>query len=115
MAGQDNSSIWTQLNIRNNAREMQEAMKDLYAWEKEIAGKEKAAVSKKRGGQQATPAVRGRAAPVQPSSDPAMLQPAAKLATGACYTQQTRGVCATLTPMICSYIVTYTWRLIRSC
>jgi hypothetical protein len=79
---QDN--ILTQLNIRNNVREMQDSMKELYAWEKEMESKDKAVLRKKKAGQQdaASPAVRGRATAVAAPSDAALQDPAAALQAG---------------------------------
>ena len=83
MAGPPDS-ILTQLNIRNNVREMHDSMKDLASWEKDMRNKEAAAL-KKKGVSNArnAPAVRGKAPAVQPASDPQLQQPAAQLLPGA--------------------------------
>ena len=74
----------TQLNIRNNVRDMQSHVKDLYAWEEDIKSKDENAnrvkniPTRKYG----VPAVRGRAAPVAREAEPDLMRPAAQLAQG---------------------------------
>ena len=46
MAGPPDS-ILTQLNIRNNVRELHDSRKDLASWEKDMRSKEAAALKKK--------------------------------------------------------------------
>lgn len=54
-------SIEAQLQIRQNAHEIQGYLKDLFAWEEEVKAKEKK-LKKKQDGQEAMPGPRGRAA-----------------------------------------------------
>lgn len=75
-------SIVTQLNIRNNVREMQDSVKDLYAWEDEMNRKEKARLKQSKAAVPRAPPVRGRAAPVQQSADATLHQPSKELVPG---------------------------------
>jgi hypothetical protein len=75
--------IVTQLNIRNNVREMQESVKDLYSWGEEMKENEANLKSKGKQGPRRAPPVRGKADAVQASSNPSLHQPASKLVPGA--------------------------------
>jgi len=73
----------TQLNIRNNVREMQDSVKDLYQWEQEMKASETTLRHSKSAGSRkaVAPAVRGKAAPVA-SARPDLMRPAAQLTPG---------------------------------
>lgn len=67
-------SIEAQLQIRQNAQEIQSYLKDLFAWEEDVKAKEKKLkLKKKQDGQEGTPGPRGRAAG-NISAPPAELQ-----------------------------------------
>ena len=83
MTGPPPDSIQTQLNIRNNVREMQDSMREMDAFSQEMRSKEAALLKQKKGGTaKNAPAVRGRAPAVQGASDPQLRQPAAQLLPG---------------------------------
>ena len=78
-------SIVTQMNIRNNVREMQESFKDLYSWRDEMNQKEEELKKRASGSKSAarTPAVRGKAAPVTAPGESSLHAPAPSLTPGA--------------------------------
>lgn len=78
-------SIVTQMNIRNNVREMQESVKDLYSWEDEMKRKEEDLKKRSSSSKAATraPRVRGKAAPVTAPGDSSLHAPSPSLTPGA--------------------------------
>jgi len=75
--------LQTQVNIRNNVRDMQTYVKDLYAWEADIKGKEEQLRKCRRAEKAAgVPAVRGAAPPVTAAPRADLMQPAARLVHG---------------------------------
>jgi hypothetical protein len=76
-------SIITQMNIRNNVREMQESVQELYAWEEEMSRREADLHSSRSSDILRAPGVRGKAPKVQCSGDPNLYKPAPRLLHGA--------------------------------
>jgi hypothetical protein len=81
MAGKMDGII-TQMNIRNNVREMQESVQELYAWEDEIKRKEAEMRKSRPSDVPREPEVRGKAPIVQPGGDSTMYQPSPRLLHG---------------------------------
>lgn len=70
-------SFTAQLNVRNDVHDMHESMRDLYAWEKEIKGKEAAlARSTEHGGARTALPMRGTATRAVAEAPEALRQPA---------------------------------------
>lgn len=71
------------MNIRNNVRDMHSTVQELYEWEKDIQKKDnRLRKGKSVAPSPRSPAVRGKAASVQPGA-PELMRPAAALDRGA--------------------------------